>query len=139
MPFMVAIGTLLTIGATPAATDDSTADGTWQAVTAELAGKPFPQQITDSITLVVKDGGYLVMVGDKPDKGTVKVDTSKTPHTMDITGTEGPNKGKTFLCIYEVKGDKLKVCYDLSGKARPSEFKTEPNTLLYLVEYQRKK
>ena len=36
---------------------------------------------------------------------------------MDITGTNGPNKGKTFLVIYELKGDELRVCYDLSGES----------------------
>src|SRR4051794_40819519 len=35
---------------------------------------------------------------------------------MDITGTSGPNKGKTILAIYEQKGDTLRICYDLSGK-----------------------
>ena len=58
---------------------------------------------------------------------------------MDIKGTEGPNKGKTFLAIYELKDDKLTICYDLSGEARPTEFKTKPDTKLFLVTYERKK
>ena len=59
--------------------------------------------------------------------------------TLDITGVKGPNQGKTFLAIYELKGDTLKVCYDLSGKERPTEFKTKPDTQLYLVTYRREK
>ena len=58
---------------------------------------------------------------------------------MDITGTEGPNKGKTFQAIYELDGDTLKVCYDLSGKGRPTEFKTAEGTQLFLVIYTREK
>jgi uncharacterized protein (TIGR03067 family) len=58
---------------------------------------------------------------------------------MDITGNEGPNKGKTFLAIYELKGDTLRICYDLSGQARPTEFKTKKDTRLFLVTYQREK
>jgi len=58
---------------------------------------------------------------------------------MDITGTEGPNKGKTILAIYERDGDTLRVCYDLSGKSRPSEFKTTEGTRLFLVEYKLQK
>jgi hypothetical protein len=54
-------------------------------------------------------------------------------------GTDGPNKGKTFLAIYELDKDSLKVCYDLSGKARPTEFKTKPDTTLFLVTYTREK
>jgi uncharacterized protein (TIGR03067 family) len=58
---------------------------------------------------------------------------------MDITGTDGPNKGKTILAIYERDGDTLRVCYDLSGKSRPTEFKTETGTQLFLVTYKREK
>jgi uncharacterized protein (TIGR03067 family) len=58
---------------------------------------------------------------------------------MTITGTDGPNKGKTFLAIYERDGDTLKVCYDLSGKAHPTEFKTAQGTQLFLVTYKREK
>jgi uncharacterized protein (TIGR03067 family) len=58
---------------------------------------------------------------------------------LDITGTEGPNKGKTILGIYEKTGDTLRVCYDLGGKARPVEFKTEKGTLHFLVTYERQK
>jgi uncharacterized protein (TIGR03067 family) len=58
---------------------------------------------------------------------------------MDITGTEGPNKGKTILAIYEITDDTLRICYDLSGKARPTEFKTTKGTKLFLVTYNREK
>ena len=74
-----------------------------------------------------------------PDKGTVKLDPAAKCKTMDITGTDGPNKGKTFLTIYELNGDTLKVCYDLSAKSRPTEFESKPKTQLFLVTYKREK
>jgi uncharacterized protein (TIGR03067 family) len=114
-------------------------NGTWKLVTAELAGQQWPKQILDSMKLIVKDGTYTVMVGDHNDEGTVKHDKSKSPKTMDVTGTKGPNEGKTFLCIYELTGDDLRVCYDLSGKSRPAEFATKPETQLFLVKYRRAK
>jgi uncharacterized protein (TIGR03067 family) len=58
---------------------------------------------------------------------------------MDIIGTDGPNKGKTFLTIYERDGETLRVCYELSGKSRPREFKTAEGTQLFLVTYTRQK
>jgi uncharacterized protein (TIGR03067 family) len=58
---------------------------------------------------------------------------------MDVKGTKGPNKGKTFPAIYEVKGDTLRVCYDLDGKERPREFKTEKGKKYFLVTYERDK
>jgi uncharacterized protein (TIGR03067 family) len=86
----------------------------------------------------LEDGEYKVMADGHPDKGTYKVDTTTKPKSMTIVGTDGPNKGKTFPCIYEVKGDSLKICYDLSGTRRPEEFKTTEGTKLYLVTYKRK-
>ena len=114
-------------------------DGTWKPLSAELAGKPWPQEVLDTMKLIVKDDQYTVQIGEQSDEGTVKRDPSKSPKTMDISGKKGPNEGKTFLVIYELKGDELRVCYDLSGKSRPTEFATKPDTQLFLVTYRRVK
>jgi uncharacterized protein (TIGR03067 family) len=121
------------------AKDGDTLDGTWLPSTAELGGKPFPDEVRKTIKLVVKDDKYTATVGKAVDQGTVKLDPAAKPKAMDITGTDGPNKGKTFLAIYERDGDTLRVCYDLSGKSRPSEFKTSEGTQLFLVTYKREK
>ena len=110
-------------------------DGTWRPATAEIAGKPMPEQIVKSIKLILKDDRYTALVGEQKDEGTVKRDTSKSPRTMDITSTQG----RTMLAIYKLNGDTLTVCYDLSGKEYPKEFKTKPQSQLYLVEYKRDK
>ena len=114
-------------------------DGTWKPVAAELAGKPFPDDALKAMKLVVSEGKYAVTVGEQTDEGTVKLDPAKKPRAMDVVGTKGPNKGKTILAVYELKDDTLRVCYDLSGKARPAEFKTKADTQLFLVEYKRQK
>jgi uncharacterized protein (TIGR03067 family) len=121
------------------AKNDDAMNGTWLVSSAELGGNKFPDEVSKSIKLVVKDEKYTVTVGDKPDEGTVKLNPSAMPKAMDITGTEGPNKGKTILAIYERDGDTLRVCYDLGGKSRPTEFKSAPGTQLFLVTYKREK
>jgi len=118
--------------------DAKAIQGDWKPVKAELAGQPMPDEVLKTISLKIGEGTYEVHVGNSPDKGTVTVDSSTSPKSMTITGTEGPNKGKTFPCIYELKGDTLRICYDLSGAKRPSEFKTTAGTRLYLVDYKRK-
>ena len=110
-------------------------DGTWRPATAELAGKPMPDQIVKSIKLILKDDRYTALVGEQKDEGTVKRDTGKSPRTMDITSTQG----RTMLAIYKLNGDTLTICYDISGKEYPKEFKTKPQSQLYLVEYKRDK
>jgi uncharacterized protein (TIGR03067 family) len=121
------------------ADDAATLQGTWQIVTAELGGVRQSPEVATNIVLKISDGTYEVMVNGHPDKGICKVDSSTSPKTMDITGTEGPNTGRTIPAIYELSGDKLTICYALRGAARPKEFKSNPGTREYLVVYQRKK
>lgn len=113
--------------------------GTWRPQTGELAGKALAGNALKAIKLVISDDKYTVTVGEQVDRGTWKVNAVKKPKTMDIVGVEGPNKGKTFLAIYEITGDTLRICYDLSGKARPTEFKTTTGTMHFLITYQREK
>jgi len=114
-------------------------EGTWLPLSGEFAGKPYSDQILKTIKLVVKDDKYTVTVGDKTDEGTCKLDRTKSPKTLDIKGTKGPNEGKTILAIYELDKDTLRVCYDLGGKERPGGFKTKPDTSLFLLTYKREK
>jgi uncharacterized protein (TIGR03067 family) len=113
--------------------------GMWKPTQAELAGKPMPDAVLKTITLKLDNGRYEVFVGDQPDRGTYTLDTAADPRGLTINGTEGPNNGKTFPCIYELKVDTLRICYDLSGEKPPTEFKTTPGTKLYLVTYARQK
>jgi uncharacterized protein (TIGR03067 family) len=116
---------------------DDTLEGTWLPSAAELGGKRFPDEVRKAIRLVVKGDQYTVTVGTQPDRGTCKLDPSAKPKALDITGTDGPNKGRTILAIYERDGDTLRVCYDLGGKGRPAEFGTKAGTRLFLVTYKR--
>jgi uncharacterized protein (TIGR03067 family) len=121
------------------AKEEDALQGTWLPSAAELGGKAFPDEVRKSIKLVVKDDTYTVTVGKDTDRGTARLNPAAKPKEMDITGTDGPNKGKTILAIYERDGDTLRVCYDLSGKGRPTEFKTREGTPLFLVTYKREK
>ncbi len=118
---------------------DDAIQGTWLPSTAELAGQEFPDEVRKTIKLTVRDGKYTVTVGKQIDQGTTKLNSSADPKQIDITGVDGPNKGKTILAIYELDGDTLRICYDLSGKNRPAEFKSKPDTQLFLVTYKREK
>ena len=55
--------------------------------------------------MCLDNGKHEVFVGDKPDRGIYTVDATSTPKGMTITGTEGPNHGKTNPAIYELTGD----------------------------------
>jgi uncharacterized protein (TIGR03067 family) len=134
---VLAVGLAALAGDKP---DDTKAlQGNWKPVQAELAGQPMADAVLKTISLKLENGKYEVLVGGNPDKGTYTSDATTKPKSMAVTGTEGPNQGKTFPCIYELNGDTLRICYDLSGAKRPTEFKTSAGTKLYLVTYNRKK
>ncbi len=113
-------------------------NGEWAVVSMEVAGRKMPDAITKMIKLINKDGDYTV-TAESDDKGTFTVDVAKKPHTMTIKGVEGPNKGKTFFCIYEQSGDDMKICYDLTGKEFPKEFKSEAGKLVMFAIYKKVK
>lgn len=119
--------------------DATTIQGSWQPAAAVLGGQPLPAAVLQTIRLTLTAGKYEVLVGDQPDRGTYTLDATATPKALTVIGTAGPNAGKTFPAIYELAGDTLRICYDLSGTQRPTAFKSTADTPLYLVTYQRTK
>jgi uncharacterized protein (TIGR03067 family) len=122
-----------------AATDQKALQGTWTPTSGEVAGKKFPEALLKMMSLTINGDKYVVKAGEVTDQGTVKIDVSKKLKAMDIVGTEGPTKGKKMLAIYELDGDTLRVCYDLTGKERPTEFKSTKESGHFLATYQRAK
>lgn len=113
--------------------EESSLNGTWLPETAEIAGKPFPEEVRKQLKLVIDGDKYTVTAGKSVDKGTLKVKEDVKPKQMEITGGEG-----TILAIYEHNGDTLKVCY-LMGSEYPKEFKSTAENLCYLITYKRAK
>jgi uncharacterized protein (TIGR03067 family) len=128
------------MGLSYGASDETALQGTWKPISAELGGRAMPPAAIEAITLKMKDLNYEVSVkGEGTDRGFTKLLPNTTPKAMDITSTNGANNGKTFSAIYEINGEKLRICYNLAGTNRPAVFKTVTNTALYLVTYQLKK
>lgn len=114
-------------------------EGDWEAISATMAGNPLAEAATKSITLNLTGDQYAVMVGDMPDKGSFIVDLSQSPARMTITGSEGPNAGKSFLAVYDFPNEgEMRVSYDLTGKEFPASFESTPENGLYVVTYKRK-
>jgi uncharacterized protein (TIGR03067 family) len=137
--FCPAVGASLNAFPAGSPDDAKAIQGNWKPSAAELAGQPMPDAVLKSISLTLADGKYEVLVGTAPDRGTYTIDSTTTPRRMAVTGIEGPNAGKTYPAIYELKGDTLRICYDLSGAKHPTEFKSTAGTKLYVVTYIRQR
>jgi uncharacterized protein (TIGR03067 family) len=115
-----------------------TLKGTWKVEKAVLRG----QDTTDAFktaVLTLDEGKYTVEFGDQQDKGTITLDAAKKPKQMTIAGTEGPNKGKIIVAIYDLSADELKICYALEGKEAPTEFESKAGTTTLFAVYKRDK
>jgi uncharacterized protein (TIGR03067 family) len=134
----LAVGASLNGFAAGSPDDAKAVQGMWVPAKAELAGQPMPDAVLKIISLKLDNGRYEVFVGEEPDRGTYTLDSATQPKSLTVTGTAGPNSGKTFPAIYELNGDTLRICYDLSGASRPTGFKSIADTKLYLVTYNRK-
>jgi uncharacterized protein (TIGR03067 family) len=113
-------------------------DGAWVAEKAEIDGLD-ALKLFEGMVLTIDGEKYTIDFSGKLDKGTLKFDAKKDPAEMDITGTDGPNKGKTFPCLYKWDGDNLVVVYGLDYKTRPTDFSTKKDSKQMLVTYKLKK
>jgi uncharacterized protein (TIGR03067 family) len=99
--------------------------GTWQVVSLEVDGNKTGEEDAKKITVLNEaDGKWTIEAeGSVAARGTSRIDPTKKPKTVDLTMTEGKDKGKTILAIYEFSGDDTrKVCLARVGKERPTEF-----------------
>src|SRR4051794_16000692 len=150
----IGLGTLLCTlglaapGGTGARADDKadvekelkTFQGSWTFESVEAGGKEVPAANFKGVTVTFDGDKYTVKKGDEVvEAAALKLDPSKSPKALDVTVTEGPNKGAVMLGIYEISADTLKVCFDPEGKKRPTQFKSDSGSQTLVVHKRVKK
>ncbi len=72
-------------------------------------------------------------------KSRIALDGTKSPKRIAQTALTGPKDepGRKIEGIYEVKGDKLRICFGEEGKEFPTEFKVEKGADMGLIELER--
>jgi uncharacterized protein (TIGR03067 family) len=91
-------------------------EGTWTVVSATEDGRE--REEAKGTQIIFKGKTVTSKSMGKEHKGTIKVDPKNK--TIDITPNE--ENTKTAKGIYQLKGDKLKLCLARSGKDRPKDF-----------------
>ena len=126
---------------TPAAyADDLKAmEGTWKLESAETRGQKVESDEAKDIVVKIMGERYEVRIKDKIDGGTLKLDETQKPKTMDATDTEGDDVGKVVKAIYELSGDTLRVCHAGEGDERPTEMATKEDSPVILMTFKREK
>ena len=114
--------------------------GAWTFESSETGGKELPASELAGLILTFEGDKHTVKKGNEMVQvGTQKLDPSKSPKAIDVTLTEGVNKGAVMLGIYEINGDTLKVCFDAEGKKRPTQFKNAPASKTFVNVHKRLK
>jgi uncharacterized protein (TIGR03067 family) len=102
----------------------------WKVVTLEANGQVVPEKDFKGIrwTLAIKKNEFKYTAGALVLEGTFKTDAKK----FDA-------KGETFdmIGIFQLQGDRLTVCLDLSGRDRPSELKTKLGSNAILLVFKK--
>jgi RNA polymerase sigma factor (sigma-70 family) len=131
---------LATGGGQGGKSDKQLLQGKWRIVSAEMAGK---KAADDELRRMqenpIEFKGDTVLARHKAD---YKIDPTKNPKELDITPQEGPEneKGKTFRCIYRLKGDELTLCMSLMPDGdRPTSFTPQPGVLISVMVLKREK
>ncbi len=133
--FLVGLATIST-----AATDESKLEGTWICVKAERDGQTSEEPVGS--TIVLADGKITIHDPKRgtDEKGTYKVDDTKTPKHITLFPEKPETAGaKSFDAIYELKGDELSLCLGGPGGARPTEVSTAPDSNRSLMIFKRDK
>jgi uncharacterized protein (TIGR03067 family) len=103
--------------------------------------KPLPQAALEKIWLEITDKSF-IRCGDSglrsesrlacyPDRNPMEFDLE---FTNKVTKKVSVSKG-----IYKVDGDRITICYDNTGKSRPTDFKTRQGESEYFLSVLRRK
>jgi len=112
--------------------------GVWEMIRAESGGEPSSDLLALRVELHLTADTYQVhFAGELADQGTYTRTPADSHATLILLGAKGPNAGRTIPCIYQLVGDRLRVCYGLDGTT-PTEFATTAGSSHYLATYRRK-
>ncbi len=124
------------------ADDKKDLDGMYTVTVLEKAGKSAPKEVIESIKITIKGEDFTIVIKEKDKdeekKAKIKTDASKTPNTIDITPSDGPEKGKTFPGIYKIEKGEVTLVFTEKGD-RPKEFKSEGEVMLVKMKKDEKK
>jgi uncharacterized protein (TIGR03067 family) len=125
-------------GADQSKSDLERMQGDWAAETMVRDGQTFPDEDAQAYFRTVKGDTYTIFRFNKvAGKGTMKIDATKTPKTIDFTPDGGKIPG--LAGIYSLEGDVLKLCTGLPGKERPTKFESKEGTGFSFSIWRREK
>ena len=115
-------------------------EGTWKFVSLKTDGQEAPKEVIEKWRWVLR--GKEITCGDpvhNETKSSFRINPTKTPKTIDITGMDEKGKGKSLRGIYRLEGQRLTVCLPErkqaeEGRKRPEDFDGGQGMSLFVLE-----
>ncbi len=129
---------------TPEAAEMKKLQGVWRVTKIETNRGVVPAKAIEPMRWEIVDSTIIVIDGpdDKQrNKSRMALDVTKSPKRIVQTALTEPGEkpGRKIEGIYEVKGDKLRICFGGEGKEFPTEFKVAKGNDTGLIELERVK
>ncbi|VTR91433.1 unnamed protein product [Gemmata massiliana] len=113
-------------------------EGTYKMAAAEKGGKAAPKELTDVAVVTIKGDELTIAFGpDEKKVAKIKVTADAKPATIDLSPTEGAEKGKTFPGIYKFEKGELTLAFTEKTE-RPKEFKSDEDVILLKLKKSEK-
>ena len=114
--------------------------GTWAAQVLEAGGKTLTAKDRDmyKFRMTVQGNKYVILYENQQlSSGTLRLDPSTKPHSIDSTLNDGPAESRVHNGIYEFRGNDLLLIFAEPGQPRPTQFKTRPGSQEMMILYRR--
>jgi uncharacterized protein (TIGR03067 family) len=112
-------------------------EGEWKVEKIEAGGiSAMPDQLKELKSVTFKGNSFVSLAGAAKVEGTVRIDPTKRPKTLDLMFKSGQDKDAVFKAIYSLDGDEFKLCGSELGKDRPKDFdvKDKKNHTLMILK-----
>lgn len=90
----------------------------------EVDGNVLPASMLTTSRLLIDGDRFRTETPGANYDGVFNINVESQPHEIDIEFIEGPEAGNSNFGIFQLEGEQLELCLDLSGRPRPKEFRT---------------
>ena len=115
-------------GGDPMDADLEKLQGTWNVIFLEVEGMtPAPAAYQGAQIVIEGDTFTSIAMGARYG-GKIEVESEASPKQFRMKFTDGPEIGNTNNGIYELDGDRWKICLAFTGGPAPTDFATSPKS-----------
>jgi uncharacterized protein (TIGR03067 family) len=104
-------------------------EGSWKVIGSQVDNIRIPLEAYKKVVIMIKGEKIQFKDGDKIyDEIEIDIDPATTPKEIDYHYLAGLKKGVRERGIYELDGDRLKICMAQPKQKRPTEFASKKGT-----------